>query len=320
MDWALLGLEIVAIMTFCSLLDWFTSRKEQIASKDMIVGWYVRLGEFNYRQSTKQSIAFCNRLFDRIYSKRHFSWRCILVSYVISLTSVCLVASFTEIYQRKIVETISDKSQPQSTSNLPAIDLEGRDEYLVPQLIIVLLILALTANPLADYVSLIETRYLLRFASKRRLRYLPLLLLFDVFLTFSVLMLVETTIIGTYSLISGQWTDFSLDTILYDLKKGCELFFRTLLCWPTSSFNTNALQALRPIVWSTFSTSIIFYIYCLSALAFKLLGLAKTRLMILLQRLEESDKLFKGIGAFISACLVLFKAIVAIVQHIGQGF
>lgn len=313
MDWALLGLEIVAIMAFCSLLDWFTSRKEQIASKDMIVGWYVRLDEFNYRQSMKQSIAFCNRLFDRIYGKRHFSWRCILVSYAVSIATVFLIASFTEVYHQEIVRYIIHMRTQQP--------IEGWDPLILAIGFIVIFFLALFANPLADYISLIETRYLLRLASKGRLRYLPLWLLLDIFLTVSILFFFHVLIMAI--LISSIDSVFGSPT-LYDglqvWKPYTEGFFYVLLCLPTSDEMAPLVQQFRPVIWSTFSTSIIFYIYCLCALFFKFLGLAKTRLLVLLQRLEENDRLFKGIGVFISACLVFSKAIIAIVQHICQGF
>lgn len=325
MDWALLGLEIVAIMAFCSLLDWFTSRKEQIASKDMIVGWYVRLDEFNYRQSMNQSIAFCNRLFDRIYGKRHFSWRCILVSCAISITSVCLIASFTEVYQQKIVKTISKIYQPQPP---PVVPTEGIADFIILELAFVIaFFLALIANPLADYISLIETRYLLRRAAKGGLRYLPLWLLLDVFLTVSILLFFHFLIAFLFIITFGIQlfgielvSDITLDEYLKIIKELVKGFFYVLLCLPTSDEFAPLVQRFRPVIWSTFSTSIIFYIYCLCALVFKLLGLAKTRLLVLLQRLEENDKLFKGIGTFISACLIFSKATVTIVQHIGQGF
>lgn len=269
-------------MAFCSLLDWFTSRKEQKASKDVIVGWYVRLDEFNYRQSMNQSIAFCNRLFDRIYGKKHFSWRCILVSYAISIMSVCLIASFTEVYQQIVIG---------------AFEYEAKiDEILVATFVL---------NPLADYISLIETRLLLRLAVKGRLRYWPLWLLLDVFLTLNILMFV-------WNMFGGG--DINIRNYL-DMVGGCIYVLLPFL--PAPDEMDKFFSFLRPLILSTFSTSIIFYFYCLSALAFKFLGLAKTRLQVLLQRLEESDRLFKAIGAFISACLVFSKAIIAIVQHIG---
>ena len=71
--------------------------------------------------------------------------------------------------------------------------------------------------------------------------------------------------------------------------------------------------------YSTFSTSIFFHMYCLSALLFKLVKLSKTRIMVVLEKLEDSDHLFKAFGGLLVAVVVFVKAVVELIQHIAQA-
>lgn len=64
---------------------------------------------------------------------------------------------------------------------------------------------------------------------------------------------------------------------------------------------------------AAFFTSLLFYLFLISTIVFKVTDLSKTRLMILLDRLEASDNLFKSIGAILSALLAAGKGVAEIV-------
>ena len=58
-----------------------------------------------------------------------------------------------------------------------------------------------------------------------------------------------------------------------------------------------------------FFASALFYLYVVTLLLAWLLGLARTRLMVVIEKLESSNHLFKSVGAFLAAIVGLVKAI-----------
>ena len=151
-------------------------------------------------------------------------------------------------------------------------------------------------------MSLIETRLILRFATRAKPVKLPVLLLVDLFLTVIVFWFcVEAFFNVSLLLHRGEGRPYGLDL------KGFVLDF---MVWDRAEGNT--------LFYSTFSTSAIFYVYCLSTLLFKFVKLSKTRIMVVLERLEDSDHLFKALGGLLAVVVVFVKAVVEIYQHIVQ--
>ncbi len=273
MDWILTGTVLGALVTVCYLLDWLVSKKEEDRGKLSIIKWWSQLDDFSYGDAIKNSNTFCNDLLNRVYGPKHFTFRCFAVSCCVSLLSVVLLAA---LYVMLGVISLPDD-----------LDILG-----------VLMAIALFINIWFDYISLIETRYILNIAAKKGVGLLPVLLALDLFITagFFVVPLVVTLII------QGGW-DGTLGAAVNEI-------FRDLVS-PDSTE-----PHIQVCFLSTFSTSIFFYVFCLSTLVFKLIGFSKKRAMIVLEKLENSDNLFKALGGFLAVLIGFGKCIYEIVQHV----
>ena len=158
-----------------------------------------------------------------------------------------------------------------------------------------ILTLTVTLNIFVDYISLIETRIILKIATQHKPLILPVLLLVD--------LLLSAIVFCFFSLLLQYVSVGRIDQPLR--------LFLNLITW--ESLGSSIL------FYSTFSTSIIFYIYCLSTLLFKFVKLSKTRIMVVLEKLEDSDHLFKALGGFLAAVVVFVKAVVELIQYIAQA-
>lgn len=281
MDWALTGALIGLIIAFCYLLNWLVSKEEEDKQKVTIIKWWSRLDDFKYNQAVRQANIFCNEIFDKIYGKRHFSQRCFGVSFCVSIISVFILSIvMSSIFEMDYDKLVTDKTSPGHISPF-----------------VFMLIFAVMLNSWIDYISLVETRLILRFALRVKPLMLPVLLLVDLFLTVIVFWLSVAV----------------LDSVVVKDPKGMLNPMNFLL-----EFATWNIEEGSVLFYSTFSTSIIFYIYCLSTLLFKFVKLSKTRIMIVLEKLEDSDHLFKALGGFLAAVVVFVKAVVEICQYIVQ--
>ncbi|MHC4487117.1 MAG: hypothetical protein ACYS4T_18230 [Planctomycetota bacterium] len=277
MDWALTGTTIGLIIAFCYLLDWLVSKEEEDRQKVTIIRWWFRLDDFSYAEAVRNSNIFCNEILNKIYGKRHFSLRCIGVSFCVSILSV-------------LIPTIVAFNIIKFNRSRFVIDTYG-SPYLYA------LLFASLVNSSVDYISLIETRVILRFAS--RVKPLILLVLLFVDLFFSAIIFLFLTLFATTvgSIVDGE---FSKETYI-------------------GALGLFGLVEVKIMFCSTFSTSIIFYIYCLCTLFFKFVKLSKTRIMVVLEKLEDSDHLFKALGGGLAAVLVFVKCVVEVIQHIMQA-
>lgn len=278
MDWALTGATIGLIIAFCYLLDWLVSKKEEDKQKVMIIKWWSQLDDFNYGEAVRKSNIFCNEIFDKIYGKRHWSQRCFGISCCTSLLSVSVLTVVNMVPSAKVLDSYE-----------PYLYIGGG------------LMLATLTNVWIDYISLIETRLILKFASQVRPPMLPMLLVLDLFFSAAIFAVLLSVLPCVF-----LWDEAG--EIL------AVIFRSETFIWNSDDVIENTLTVL---FYSTFSTSIIFYIYCLSTLLFKFVKLSKTRLMIVLEKLEESDHLFKAIGGLLAAVMVFVKAVVEIIQYIA---
>lgn len=301
MNWTFFVAGLTLLITFCSLIDWFISRDEQIKSKDIVVNWFVKIGEFTYRDSLRNSVVYCTELFTKIYGSKHLTWRCFGVSYILSLAAVCVILPFVSIWQDIISAALS-------ANGIQSSLFKDLSQPYIGLFIFLMLFL----NPLVDYVSLIETRYLLRLASQSRLSYLVIWLLFDVLFTLLIILL-------SYCILSSLWLNpgmtISFSERMWDSMK---FFFNGLYGLlfsqkPNVTIESKYFTIFRPLILSTFLTSFLFYFYCLSALFFKLIGKGKKRILIFLENVEGQNHLFKTIGIVIAAILAFIKAIVYLV-------
>lgn len=285
MDWALTGASIGLIIAFCYLLDWLVSKKEEDKQKVTIIRWWDRLDNFSYGEAVRNANIFCNEIFNKIYGKKHFSLRCFGLSCCVSFLSVFILTIITIV--RGYIDFVHWT--------------EG----------VVLILTGITVlNAWVDYVSLIETRLILRYASRVKLLFLPVLLLLDVFLSAAIYLLAFVTILSTFEMLSYILTG-SFPSLL-----ALNHFF---LKYIPGIITFDLIDPYESILfYSTFSTSIIFYLYCLSTVFFKSVKLSKTRIMVILEKLEDSDRLFKALGGFLAAVVGLVKCLVEICQYIAQ--
>ncbi len=297
MDWALTGAIIGLIIAFCYLLDWLVSKEEEDRQKVTIVKWWSRLDDFSYGEAVHNSNVFCNKLLDKIYGKRHFSRRCIAVSLCVSILSVMIlsIAAFS-IRPNTLYSQIGFRSMAFG-----------------------LLWWAITINCWIDYVSLVETRLVLRFASRVRLSVLLVLLLADLFISAILFFLAYFVFLW----VSFSLLDYRLEGLGYEhmIRLAIQQTLSHVASLPDILMfsTTDDVTVISIYFYSTLSTSVIFYVYCLSALLFKLLKLSKTRIMVVLEKLEKSDNLFKALGGFLAAIVLVVKCTVELVQHIRQG-
>ncbi len=283
MDWALTGTLIGLIISFCYLLDWFVSKKEEDKQKVTIIKWWSKLDDFNYGEAVHNANISCNEMFNKIYDKRHFSLRCFKVSCCVSLFSVLML-------------------------QVICIFCGVIDLYYVPWTLGTILILTVTLNMWIDYISLIETRIILKIATQHKPLILPVLLLIDLLLSAIIFWL--CTGLSAYVVTTGAYK-LGLTTVdrtqpIWD-RISLRLFLDYITCESVGS---------SILFYSTFSTSIIFYIYCLSTLLFKFVKLSKTRIMVLLEKLEDSDRLFKALGGLLAVVVLFVKAVVELIQYI----
>ncbi len=274
MDWVVTGIILVLVAPFFYLLDWLTSKREKAESEITILKWFVYLDDFNYREAVSKANIFCNRMLDTIYGKGHFTSRCYGISCIISTLLIFILT----------VGWLAIGSIPSSKSGTIF-----RGTFII---------MTMMMNLQVDYVSLVETRLILRFAEKVKLLTLPILLLVDLLLSAMI---------------------FSLASLVF-------FCFIRVLDLSELPFYWYYKYLLNAITWkneasilfySTFSTSLIFYLNFLSALLFKFMGLSKSRIMIMLEKLEDSGHAFKALGGLLVAVVVFVKAVVELIQYIA---
>lgn len=137
---------------------WFLFEKldkvATLGARTEMSAWLLSLGRPSPMHTWSESFA---ALFDRVFGKKHLSWRCLLRS---SFASVAFVSVVTLVY----------------TGLFPEVASAEEYFWLIP--------LAVTVNLVADYLSLLETRWLLRWVGPGSAWYgVVMLLTFDVFAT-----------------------------------------------------------------------------------------------------------------------------------------
>lgn len=75
------------------------------------------------------------------------------------------------------------------------------------------------------------------------------------------------------------------------------------------SWSNSAESHIQVMFFSTFFTSALFYLTIIVMLLAWILGLARSRLMVVIEKLESSNHLFKSIGALLAAVVGLIKSV-----------
>lgn len=276
MEWWMQSLLLAAtIPIFCRVVDHFISKGRNLTMKNSLTELWFSLAIFSYPKAIQKSVANCNSLFDQIYGHTHFAWRCFLPSSVISILSVLLFYQLFSIFSNfRLFQSV--------------FDFRG------------VVFFAVFINVWADYFSLVETRWLLRWAEKVQFKHLPFLIILDLACTSAIYVVTFWLFVYLPVAVAG----------LQITHIGALKFFWSNLTGPLSNPGAAA------IVWSTFITSILFYFFCLSALSLKFLGLTQTPLMNFLQNLQEEDRLLTAVGLFLAALILFITTIFKFIEFV----
>ena len=282
MTWAQLGATIAIEIGVCSLLDFVLSNKEIERSHLSLVRWWNELDEFNVAETVRRSPAFFVRLFDIVYGPRAFSWKRAGMSILTTLVAVFVVWR---------IPAVQTKYQITDTDIVSLV--------VLPFIVICMLI----SNLIVDFISYNKTAWILKRAEDKKLWQLGLLLILDVVLTVAIY------IVGTTAILAVPMRAF------IETPKGVPRIVG-VLGFVLYTIRGNPDIHMSPFFFATFATSVLFYLFLLSSLAVRILGLSRTRLMTLIERLERSDQLFKSIGAVLGALLAIGKGIADFVVHL----
>ncbi len=151
-------------------------------------------------------------------------------------------------------------------------------------------------NCVADYISLNKTRLLLKYCETANGWRLSLLFALDTFLT--------PLIYSACFYLAVGLADIDLRAFRHPI----------VLLSDAYTVITGNVVLTRIFLIATFGASLMFYAFLLSTFLVRLLGLLRSRLMILLERLEASDNLFKSVGAVLGGFLALGKGIGELVR------
>ena len=269
------------IIGFSRLIDWLLSKVENRAAKDSVVKWWVELGTFSYHDAIRKSNANINKLFDTIYGKRFFSQQCAFMSLVSSITAIVSVKAFSIVVLG---------------SRLPSFNTGNVFGFLL---------LFAILNLWVDFISLLETRFLLRQSRKGKLL---LLLVIDLVVSSLIFQAGLCVLIVLQQLFFETAAD---DPIFLTWSDYCNILNPFIF---VRIFGTDVDDVTFVCYFSTFFTSVFFYLYCMSTLFFKTLSLHKTRLMNLLENLESKDRLFTAMGTFFAVIVLIIKSVITILD------
>ncbi len=274
---------MIAIYGIAIVLSWGTYRMFKEADtyllrskKKELVKWLL-----GTKDSKNSIINPFLDIFDRLFSKKHFSLRCFLMSILFSIS----IFSLTYLIYYKI-----------NYNNVPDFDLAGIDilKDILPFIIVFTII--------PDYLSLLETRFILGIMDKTEgIMKKIFLLILDFFLTFLIIatFLIIGTKLGSKYLMSDLYHFSFLDS-WYSIPVQDHIEFEG-----TPKANWKMSFPFSVFVYSAFFTSIWIWIYLLAALIIKLIFLPKVILKFALNYFDVRHKPLSVIGFVFSTILLI---------------
>ena len=269
--WAILVSAIIAI--FRIMEDTATPD-----AKRKVAVWIKSFAAKSISQTVVESPRWFIEAFDRIFGDRHLTRRCFLRSCVASIMAVFVLIIMWAVLNPISYQVVSSSYQE--------------------SMILLILLGALFYNLVPDYLSLLETRWILRRAAQAGVKKLIVLLALDVIITGGIfacwLGIIEVAMVGRT--VDGYFELLSL----------CIQF----------TFGDMFLP-LSVLFYSTYFTSVWFYLFIASSIGTKLLyslGRTGNRVMALL---KVEEKPFQSMGLIVVGLLTLVFAISTIVGAIG---
>lgn len=227
------------------------------------------------------------KVFDSIFGTKHLAWKCFWRSCLTSVSAYFVIAIVYFVW-----------GLMGAILNGEYIAISGESISIVIFLLFISLISALAANLIPDYISLLETRFLLKYLSGKNCSAIIMLMLLmvDLFLTAAIFILIASPIYGEL-LGSGfyGWRSYEVWTerILFDLM-------------PSDDNWTSYLWTLKIAFATTFITSIWLWLYMAGAVLSKF-G-AGYNWYIKIIRIEERPVVSIGLLGGIFASVIYFTS------------
>jgi len=185
-------------------------------------------------------------MFDGVFGERHISFRCFWRSCIASIFSVVIILLVVN-----------------------GVRSDSADREFYPSALLLINIIILNFIP--DYISLLETRYVIRWLSKKYSTFrIFISLLFDFLITAII------WAIWFNSLTTFIWCLFSKNPLLTNISFTIRTFFRTLpflFYNPYSPYDIHQ-TIITVLFYSTFFTSVWVWLYVFSGLVVKVLNSA----------------------------------------------
>ncbi len=233
-------------------------------------------------------------LFDKIFTKNHWSWKCFRRSAIVSI--VILLIGWL------LFLTLFPESGKRSFEVMDYMLNEKMYFNFVFGAISFVLLFCI----IPDYFSLLETRWILKLASKTRNFFVHvMLIIFDILLSFGILALfaflafisLQVVFLKTSSVENVSYI------LLFTIDRTIFYFFDTTIFFMPSSYpsfirssDLGTLDSSLVLVVTTFFTSIWLYLYIVSGLILKLISISNTGFKFLQNNLDIEEKPFRSMG------------------------
>jgi len=273
--WAILVSAIIAI--FRIMEDTTTPD-----AKRKVADWIKSIATKSVSQTVVESPRWFVEAFDRIFGDRHLTLRCFSRSCVASILAVSVMA---------IVSVVLNPSSWHLYFSLKGI--RG---------IFIILLCASILNLVLDYISLLETRLILRRVAHAGTKKLIVFLVLDVIITGGIFFY------GVGWILSMLWR------VTGDPESN---FFGFLLVFVTGWIFDDPLYIGSIFFYSTYFTSVWFYLFVASSIATKFLySLGRVGNWVMVW-LDVEEKPFQSMGIIVVGLLTLAFAIYAIMGAVG---
>lgn len=268
----------LGVLTLFSMADKAASPEGKVRARALL--------DFGWKDTVTQWPSVFVEMFDSIFGKRHLTWKCFGKSCLASLIAVAIV-------------TLSYLAN--SASYVNGIMKMGIEALAM------LIVFTVLFNFVPDFISLLETRFVLRLVLRNNNRpaVISLAILVDVLITFIIftlgVFLIFRVLVGTEgSSLFEAFAEFSTTMLQWLLFRG--------------DGNDTIETSMSIFLWSTFFTSIWLWLYALATFAGKLLLPILNRIEGFKKLVDLDNKPFLALGWLSVMIVTLLFALGAVVK------
>nr|VFJ49158.1 MAG: hypothetical protein BECKFW1821A_GA0114235_102210 [Candidatus Kentron sp. FW] len=267
------------LAALAAFLDSYLSDQKVDEVRLAILAWWKGFQQQRPTHLAQQASLEFVRLFDAMYGERHFSWKTIWRSLVFSTFGFFVVVLICELIEPGYIPDVIDRG-------------------LFYSLFI--------GNLIADYFSLLETRFVLKRCANSRSVLLPVWLVLDVLASYLIYIFIGLGFVALlFGLLAGE---------------GFEWFYRLFQL----DFHINVLSHFTDIqnatafVYSTFFTSFIFYLFIISSFLIRLLQPIQFMLLPAMRWVSISRNLIKSFVGIAGGMAFSLEAMKRLFPDIGR--